>query len=377
MKQQQRQYFVMNKASDFLQGCGYRVRAASDGVRLCEGCSEGVYYTRVFDSREKQMQWHRLCMEIRNWKESFVRVTVYTSESPLIESLRGYMELEKLIADDEISEEEKELACRPYARLQASNPKDILLHTVQGRYLWMRFSLQASGKEAAEVTGLQIFFPKSSWLGYLPELYSQDRESAAFLDSFLGIFQSFYEDMTDEIKRVPDKLCPARTDLEILKWLADWFAVDNRRFWNEAQLRYLIANAARLYRIRGTRSYLEEMVRLHTGRDAYIVEHHQIAGTRELEKHSEELKRLYSSDSYEFTVLIDDEDIESANRRSILEWIVDMAKPAGMDCKIVVLKPYIFLDQYSYIGINSVLGQYKPVKLDGLGTVPYSMIADE
>lgn len=377
MKQQQKQYFVMNKAADFSRGWGCRVRIASAGVRLCEGESEGVYYTRVFDSREKQMQWHRLCVDIQDWKESFVCVTVYTCESPLIETPKGFMDLEKLIAEETIGEEEKELAFRPYARLQAPDPRDILLHTVQGRFLWMRFSLKASGRETAGVSGLQIFFPRSSWLSHLPEVYSADRESAAFLDAYLGIFQSFYEDMTDEINRVPGKLCPARTDLDMLEWLADWFAVDNRRFWEEAQLRYLIANAARLYRIRGTRSYLEEMVRLHTGRDAYIVEYHQIAGKRDLEKHSEELKRLYSKDPYEFTVLIDDEDIVSANRRSILERIVDMAKPAGMECRIVALKPYIFLDQYSYIGINSVLGQYKPVKLDGLGAVPYSVLSDK
>lgn len=377
MKQQQGQYFVMNKASDFLRGYGCHVRVTSEGIGLCEGYSQGVYYTRVFDSREKQMQWHRLCMDIPEGKESFVGATIYTSESSLIEIPQGFMELEELIADENMGEEEKDAAFHPYVKFQVSNPKDILLHTVQGRYLWMRICLQASGQETAGVTGLQIFFPKRSWLGYLPEIYSADQESAAFLDSYLGIFQSFYEDMTEEIKQVPNKLCPEKTDFEILEWLADWFAVDNRRFWSEEQLRYLIANAARLYRIRGTRSYLEEIVRLHTGRDTYIVEYHQIAGKRELEKHSEKLKQLYSSNPYEFTVLIDDEDIISANRRSILEWIVDMAKPADMECKIVVLKPYIFLDQYSYIGINSVLGQYKPVKLDGLGTVPYSVLLDK
>jgi len=54
-----------------------------------------------------------------------------------------------------------------------------------------------------------------------------------------------------------------------------------------------------------------------------------------------------------------------------------MAKPAHMECRIVALKPYIFLGQHSYLGINSVLGQYKAFQLDGLCAVPFSIVAEE
>ena len=43
-----------------------------------------------------------------------------------------------------------------------------------------------------------------------------------------------------------------------------------------------------------------------------------------------------------------------------------------MDFKIITLRPYILLDSYSYLGINSTLGQYRPAELDGFSMLSFS-----
>ena len=40
--------------------------------------------------------------------------------------------------------------------------------------------------------------------------------------------------------------------------------------------------------------------------------------------------------------------------------LVDDTIPANMECNIVVIRPYLFLDHHTYLGLNSVLNKYKP-----------------
>ena len=48
-----------------------------------------------------------------------------------------------------------------------------------------------------------------------------------------------------------------------------------------------------------------------------------------------------------------------------------------MEVNLVVLKPYIFLSRYSYLGINSVLGQYRQAALDGFSTLPFTELSED
>ena len=57
---------------------------------------------------------------------------------------------------------------------------------------------------------------------------------------------------------------------------------------------------------------------------------------------------------------------------SDLQKIIEEVKPAWMDFKIITLRPYILLDSYSYLGINSTLGQYRPAELDGFSMLSFS-----
>ena len=42
----------MNKEADFARGRGQGVRAGAEGISLLPDAERGVYYSRVFDSRE-------------------------------------------------------------------------------------------------------------------------------------------------------------------------------------------------------------------------------------------------------------------------------------------------------------------------------------
>ena len=44
--------------------------------------------------------------------------------------------------------------------------------------------------------------------------------------------------------------------------------------------------------------------------------------------------------------------------------------------KLTVLKPYIFLNGHSYLGVNSVLGRYQAAALNGRSMVPFLSLGE-
>ncbi len=345
-------YFLLNKKEDFVRGTGEGVDCSSGGITLGAEQKTGLYRTRVFDSGERGMQWHRLLMQ-GSFGAGTVTAAVYAAET------RG------------------ELLGMSAKRAQYRDPADVLLDGVTGRYLQLELSFVRKKEGDMTVDRVMICFPRRTWLSYLPEIYGEDEKSASFLGRYLGIFQSLYEDMTERIERIPERFTPDTRDEGVLRELADWLGIENRELWNTAQLRYLVKNAARLSGIRGTAAYVKELIRLATGKTAYIVEYCHISAFFDGGETEKRLKRLYASQPYEFALLFDGGGQSEAQELGLVGRIVEMGKPAYMECRIVALTPYIFLDRHSYLGINSVLGRYQTLCLDGKCAIPFSVIAGE
>lgn len=351
-------YFLLNKESDFRRGRFRHIRIDECGITPEDECETGVYDTRVFDSGVQGTNWHRLLL-FGDFAEGSVRVTVCAAEhAPVSAGTRS--ETEATVFAE---------SCAEFV-----NPSDVLLFDVKGRYLWIE--IRMTGKNV-RIYGIKICFPQHTWLSYLPELYQADAQSASFLARYLGIFQSLYEDMTEKIERLPDRFAVTTEEPGALAELADWFSVENRALWNREQLRYLIRHAVRLAAGRGTADCLRELLRLGTGDTAYIVEYGKIRDCFDNGPAEERLKRLYGANPWEFTILLDRGGKKGNADFYLTEKIVDMAKPAYMQSRIVALSPYIFLDRHSYLGINSVLGRYREFCLDGTCAVPFSVIAEE
>ena len=66
----------------------------------------------------------------------------------------------------------------------------------------------------------------------------------------------------------------------------------------------------------------------------------------------------------------------TAKQYKILMKLIDEMKPAQADVKLTVLKPYIFLNGHSYLGVNSVLGRYQAAALNGRSMVPFLSLGE-
>lgn len=208
-----------------------------------------------------------------------------------------------------------------------------------------------------------------SWDSYLPEVYRESEES--FLCRFLKVFQSVYEDLTEQISTMPHRLYPQHADMDVLEWLAGWFDMENTGIWNREQLVYLLENRHRLIPIRGTKKYMEEMIRLFTGHMPFIVEYHALGRYKTDLKRAKQLELLYGDHAYAVTVVLPGQAVGNRKDIAVLHRIMEDAAPAFIECRLVVLQPYIFLDQYTYVGINSCLGGYQDLALNDSALTPY------
>lgn len=372
-KNNKRNYFLLNKKADFQRGYAYGIRTGENGIAPKTHGGEGVYYTRIFDSGERLTEWHRLIVSGEFPAGSFCGITVYASDGKNLPG--GLRTVEEVVSGGGL-QDEKDALLQPCCAAVFENVCDMPLFSVRGRYLWLKITLRAQGEALPEIARIKICFPKHTWLSYLPEIYSEDLKSASFLERYLGIFQSFYEDMTDRIADTPRLLEPSAADRELLWGMADWFSVENRDLWNEEQLRYLVRHAVRLRGLRGTVAGVKELIRLYTGEEAYVVEYHRIRPFFDGDKTERLLKRLYTGNRFVFAVLLCRRGTEQAWRLSLLKQVVAMEKPAHMTVRIILLQPYIFLDKHSYLGINSTLGQYRQFRLDGSCALDFSVIAE-
>lgn len=358
------------------QGCATdNIQISPDGLHiktLAPGC-RGILVSPLLDSRQEEMPWHRLIIDGDIPDGAGLELTVYASDSPTLTVEDRAVFIGEYIADASIPITDKLAAMAPLRALSMITPRDVLLHSVKGRYVW--FALMFTGQVGITPVLGQVtaIFPRQSLVSYLPEVYQQQEEKDDFLTRYLSIFGTFIEDMERNIDRVSTLMDTDENTEELLRWMSGWLAVEDATLWREDNLRELLRNATRLYGIRGTPRSIVEVVRLYTGSTPFLTEGIDTLTLAEdaPPTTARTLRRLYGEDPNGFTVLVSDEDVPTERHVQELQRILDSFSPAHARARLVVLRPYIFLDQHSYLGKNTWLSATREMSLDGFGTLPY------
>lgn len=371
-------YFMLNKNMDYSEGYGINVRYLNPGITINDvEKGDGWYITKVFDSREKLTVWHQLLTEGKVLSEASVSFYLYTSENDKINFDNEEVFIGDFLKNDEIDIKTKMKLLQDSFKGKIIAPKDVLLHHISGRYMWMIIHLKMQGDNNPEISRIKLVFPKKSLITFLPDVYQEYKKSASFLERYLEIFETMYSDINHKIENISEYLDPDSTPKEFLEWLAEWISVEDTFLWNEEQLRYLLKNALRLYKIRGTRKYLEEMIKLYTGTEPYIVENHQLSRFKNDGDISENLEKLYGNSEYVFSVIINMGRKISDREYQILTRIINTSKPAYMGCRLIALEPYIYIGKHSYLGINSKLGTFSSPMLNNQEAINFIKLVNK
>lgn len=145
------------------------------------------------------------------------------------------------------------------------DPRDALLEEAEGRYLWVKAELVGTAAAAPRLHSLRAYFPRESYLRYLPDVYQTDAEMAAFLERFLSLFESTFTEVEEEISATTRYLDPDGVPSEALSWLEGWLALAPDGTWSTADERELLRSAPDLFKSRGTRRGLDDLLDIYLG----------------------------------------------------------------------------------------------------------------
>ncbi|WP_440956062.1 phage tail protein [Methanosarcina sp. Mfa9] len=236
---------------------------------------EGVYYSRTLDSGIQNCQWHRLFLDAKLPPGTLLKVCYNSSDDPKLKE-----EVEKILkaqTDSIQSKAEKiEDTIKNWTESE-KNPKDMLFRGKTGRYLWLKLVLSTFEENSAPaISRMRVYYPRISYLRYLPAIYQEDPVSRDFLERFLSLFESVFYGLETDISEMFKLFDPETVPPKFLAWLASWLNLSMEEGWPEDKKRYFIRRAVQLYKLKGTKAGIEELVRIYTGKKPLILEDSKI-----------------------------------------------------------------------------------------------------
>ncbi len=287
----------------------------------CGQLENGLYRSRWYRGLRPGMEWLRLSLRA----SGPVLVKVYAADEEPIGRADGL---------------------EPALERPAS---DLILYGVKG--LFLRFTVEPG--EALQ--SYELTFPGLSIDSLLPSVMQGDDT----LRKLLGIYQSLYMDLNRELASFSQRLAPLGPDPlpELHRWLgaSSWMGMG----LPEGRL---LAAAARLNRLRGTKQGLRQLAELVTGQACGIVEQFQWDDIQSVQER-EDCARLYGPDRSGVTLLFPAG--TSAEKISKLKAVLDDFIPLGVPYTVARLEEGASLDGYSCLDGGARLTDPPPAELDG------------
>lgn len=172
-------------------------------------------------------------------------------------------------------EREPGLPGRYYYQVQAAVAPPDPLHprpALEVEWLASRAVLRAAvnGQEDRdeEVATIAVE-PRAPSMKHLPAVYQEDD----LMGRFLMLFDSFWLPIRQQIAALPFYFDARMAPTGLLPWLASWIDLVLDEQWPEDRRRRLLLSAVSLYRKRGTRQGLAEMLEIYAGCRPEIIEH--------------------------------------------------------------------------------------------------------
>ncbi len=338
------------------RGTFYRMSLSEDDRLIGNGGGTFGYLAPGFDSEDMGASWHRLRLE-GTFKDCKYEIIAAATDADLRDQMKEAASYSAQLA-----------LLKESSRVRMVNVDDMLLHRLTGRYLWVFLLVSGAKQDSAFcIEGFHVEFPQGSFVEYLPEIYQTGRDS--FFERYMAVFQSIYEEMEQSIDALAEFLDYQTTpddNVKILSgWTGDWAS---RLHLSPKKLRYVLQNLNHIQSGRGTRSVMEQMLKVTTGQKAIILEHFKWHDW--MQKSSSQLEsyeKLFGRSEDTFTVIIDlSREETTLSREEIIRLLQDYT-PLGMHCNVVLLRSSSHMDTHCYLDKNSCLST--PIKADTGGMV--------
>jgi phage tail-like protein len=230
-------------------------KGTRDGLKVVDGGLElggrdGSYTSEPLDSGIEDCRWHRIVLDADILENSTLTVSFYSSDSEKEEGAKSWSGSIVFTADT----------------------RDALVEVPPGRYMGLKIDFHREGTERLLLKQVKIYYPRLSYLRYLPAVYQEESASREFLERFLSIFESALHDNEETISRIPMYLDPKAAPEDFYPWLASWLSLDLYELLKDKNREFILC-AAELYKRKGTVSGIADLVTLLTGKRCCVKEY--------------------------------------------------------------------------------------------------------
>ena len=345
--------------------------------------TEGSLGFAAFDSGVTGTIWDRVTLDVDIPAGTMLTIWAYASDA-------------QLLAADVAALGSTQWTRTPISR--GSNDEVAAIRAVPGRFLWLRIDFAGTGFETPELRALVVGWPRRSSAQYLPAAWSADPASADFLARFMALFDQLRSGMLAPIDAFPALFDPRATPAakqhehgeDFLDWLASWIGIVLDRNWPVERRRRLVAEAPKLFRIKGTLKGLARHIEIYTGIEPKIVEHFRLRRWLTLDEGrldgqeklwGAEIVRRLQLDGFaevgRFTLVdggdpLTDPIAAFAHRATVfvpvgstfgdadlaaLEDVVRAARPAHVTIDIRLIRPRFVIGCDLVLGVNTIIGR--------------------
>lgn len=337
------------------------------------GLPRGTLILPSADSGDEATVWHNMILKGQIPAETRVIIRYFASDhKPLLWQSQSY-DLDDWLRSEQVPEQAKLKYVQEQWTALPPNPHNAFFIAAKGRYLWIAIELQGNGSQSPLITQLQLFYPRSSLLSYLPSIY-QEGEADSFLERFISLFGHFLRQHHQQIAGISAVFDPEQAEGEFLRWLAGWLDIVADDSWSDERLRSYIQLAPKLYQIRGTRQAMQQMVKLLSGYTPYILEHFQYKHLLHDPDWEQALLPLYQDMPYHFLVVLPPHSITSTQQKEMLQRMITRDQPAMTEAELIILEPRIRLGGHTYLEINSILAAPSRLAIDDQSVVSYDTV---
>lgn len=236
-----------------------RVPGESPGPPTLEAA--GTWIAGPLDSHLDRCAWDTIALGLDSLPPgSTASVATFTADSALAPSVVS------ALPDDLWSQSLTVTGMPPAPRrkpLDLSRPLVGLVQSTEGRFLWVKVTLGGDGYATPSVASIRARYPRRSWVGYLPAVYSEDDRSRRSLERYLAVLQATADGIDRSIATIRRLFDPKAVPTgPFLEYLAGWIGVTLEEDWPDATKRRHLAAAPGLLRGRGTVKGLRDVLRV-------------------------------------------------------------------------------------------------------------------
>lgn len=229
----------------------------------------------------------------------------------------------------------------------------------RGRYFHLRIVVSANDQNDSvpAIKGIRLYYSPPTYLKHLPAIYQEDPLSKDFLEDYLSIFETVLANLESRIEDVPRLFDVKETPNEFLSWLSTWVGAVRDENWPEEKWREFLSRAAELYKHRGTKEEINEIIEIYTG--TYPMAIIERALLKCASPYLTKVLNLLFGGPYSFCVLLNPEQVKTEKDRKVVLRIIESEKPAHTCGGFAIIEQRMRLDWHTYLGINTRLSEPK------------------